>query len=70
MFVLSSSGCVSRITNDAHFVGCGAGGRFGIQLGGKLACHMDGGFLGLNLPFLDTVGYEDGQCCSHNTASL
>ena len=55
------SGCVVRTTNDVRFVGRGAGGGFGIQLGGTLAGHIDGGSLGLSLPFLDTVGYEDGQ---------
>ena len=53
-----------RTTINVHFVGRGAGvsgGGFGIQLGGTLAGHIDGGSLELSLPFLDTVGYEDGQ---------
>ena len=46
-----------------RFVGRSAahGGGFGIQLGGTLSGHIDGGSLELSLPFLDRVGYEDGQ---------
>ena len=70
LYSSNSSGCVDRITNEARFVGRRIAGGFGIQLGGMLVCNTDGVSRGLILPFLDMVGYEDGQCCSHITASL
>ena len=60
LYSSNSSGCVDRITNEAGFVGCRVAGEFGIQLGGMLVCHTDGGSEGLNLFFLAMVGYEDG----------
>ena len=58
-----------RTTNDVLSVRRGASVGFGIQLGGKPTGHTDEGSQGLNLPFFDMVGYEDGQCSSQNTAS-
>ena len=46
----------------------GAGVGLGAQLGGT-AGQTDGGSLGLVLTFIETVGYDSGQCFSQITES-